>query len=169
MAARDETIALLFDQHYPRLRSIAYALLGDAQAAEEVASDVFVKAFSGWRRFRTVEYPPSYLRQMVVNACRGRIRRQRIELRVNAISHRMQQSDPTSVETSSVLDQPVLDAVRRLPERQRACVVLRYLEDMSEAQVAQILDCSAGTVKSQLSKARARLQKELSQEGMNHG
>ena len=58
-------------------------------------------------------------------------------------------------------DQVVLDAVRDLPERQRACVVLRYYEDMSEAEIARVLDCSTGTVKSQLSKARSKLEAAL--------
>jgi RNA polymerase sigma-70 factor (sigma-E family) len=162
--SRDESVASLFQEHYPELRAVAYALLGDAQAAEEVASDVFVKAFSGWRRFRTVDHAPSYLRRMVINAARGRIRRQRIEWRVNEVAQRSQQP-VTHPEPSNVPDPEVLAAIRRLPERQRACVVLRYLEDLSEAEVARILDCSTGTVKSQLSKARAKLQKDLSPEG----
>lgn len=167
MASRDESIAELFQEHYPQLRSIAYALLGDSQAAEEVASDVFVKAFSGWRRFRAVEHPPSYLRRMVVNACRGRIRRRRIELRANEMAQRNEHSRAISPEPLPLPDPEVLAAIRRLPERQRACLVLRYLEDMSEAEVGRILDCSTGTVKSQLSKARAKLQKDLSPEGIS--
>jgi RNA polymerase sigma factor (sigma-70 family) len=51
--------------------------------------------------------------------------------------------------------------VRKLPQRQRACVVLRYFEDLAEADIAEVMDCSVGTVKSQLSKARAKLEREL--------
>ena len=54
-----------------------------------------------------------------------------------------------------------MEAVRALPERQRAAVVLRYYDDLSESQIAEVLDCSVGTVKSQLSKARSKLEATL--------
>jgi RNA polymerase sigma factor (sigma-70 family) len=102
---------------------------------------------------RTVEHPPPYLRQMTVNLCRSRRRRGKLEQRTNRLLHK---SDEGSVPT----DDDRLDlwaAVRRLPERQRLCVILRYLEDLPEAQIAAVMDCSVGTVKSQLHRARRRL------------
>ncbi len=157
MRARDDEIATLFDRHYREMRSLAFALLGDLGQAEEVASDVFVKAFSGWGRFRSLDHPQSYLRRMTVNECRGRIRRQRLELRVNEVTQRRERDEVSDAQR----DLDLLAAVRTLPERQRACVVLRYLEDLSEQETADLLGISVGTVKSQLAKARASLQPQI--------
>jgi RNA polymerase sigma-70 factor (sigma-E family) len=159
---RNREVADLFEQHYTRLRGLAYVLLGDSSLAEEIVMEAFAKACASWRRFSRTDWPPAYLPQIVVNLCRSKIRRQRIESRVNALAQRAEETrsdewDPAS--SDAHLD--LWDAVRRLPERQRACVVLRYLEDLPEAQIAEILGCSIGTVKSQLWRAREGLERML--------
>jgi RNA polymerase sigma-70 factor (sigma-E family) len=159
---RDRAISALFDRHYAPMCRLAYVILGDAALAEEIVMEALIKTFSGWGRIRDVSRADAYLRRAVVNLCRSKIRRKSIEARVNAVSYRRAELnppdwDPESHETSRL----VLAAVRGLPERQRACVVLRYFEDMPEGQIADILGCSVGTVKSQLSKARAKLEKSL--------
>ncbi|MBK5229392.1 MAG: hypothetical protein JJE05_12920, partial [Actinobacteria bacterium] len=88
LSDREERIGALFDHSYPPLKGLAYVMLGDAAAAEEVAQDAFVKAFSFWSRFKDVEHPEAYLRKIVINLCRSRIRRTGIEQRVNAVVHR---------------------------------------------------------------------------------
>ena len=165
---REEVVGRLFDAHYPSLRSLALVMLGDASAAEEVASEVFVKAFSGWRRFRSIEHPPSYLRAMVVNECRSRIRRRQVEERVN--EEELRHARVASPADERIGDLDLLAAVRSLPPRQRACVVLRYMEDLPDREIAETLGCSIGTVKSQLFKARAKLERELADEprGVDH-
>ncbi|MEA2461556.1 MAG: hypothetical protein QOH90_1733 [Actinomycetota bacterium] len=160
---RDRQVARLFDDSYRSLRGLAFVMLGDASAAEEVVMEAFEKAFSGWNRFRSLEHPHAYLRQIVVNLCRSRFRRQKVEGRVNALVHRGERA-PAPPDHESRLD--LWAAVRELPERQRACVVLRYLEDMQEQEVADVLDCSVGTVKSQLFKARAKLERALGEGAM---
>lgn len=157
-AAREREVAALFDRYYAPMCRLAYVILGDAQIAEEIVMDCLVKMFSGWRRIRDMDSVDAYLRRAVVNACRSRIRRKTIEWRVNAVVHHRETTrtpdwDPDKHETSRL----VWAAIRELPERQRACVVLRYFEDLPEAEIAETLDCSVGTVKSQLHKARARL------------
>lgn len=162
LSDREERIGALFDHSYPSLKGLAYVMLGDAAAAEEVAQDAFVKAFSFWSRFKDVEHPEAYLRKIVINLCRSRIRRTGIEQRVNAVVHR---DAETTVEPPPETSLDLWDAVKRLPERQRAAIVLRYLEDLSEAEVAALLDCSIGTVKSQLFKARRKLGAALEPDG----
>jgi RNA polymerase sigma-70 factor (sigma-E family) len=158
---RDRRIAVLFDESYVKLRGLAFVMLGDASAAEEVVMEAFEKTFSGWNRFRALEHPHAYLRQVVVNLCRSRFRRQKIEHRVNALVHRgdLQVAEP---DVAGRID--LWAAVRELPERQRACIVLRYLEDLSEIDIAETLDCSTGTVKSQLFKAKAKLGRALGED-----
>ena len=155
---REERLSSLFDEHYLSLRGLAFVMLGDRAQAEEVVMEAFVKAFTGWNRFRSLEYPHAYLRQIVVNHCRSKFRREQVEKRVNVLLH---SSTPETSESDADLRMDIWDSVRRLPERQRACVVLRYAEDLPEAEIAEILDCSVGTVKSQLFKARAKMEQEL--------
>ncbi|HWC14165.1 MAG TPA: SigE family RNA polymerase sigma factor [Actinomycetota bacterium] len=159
---REEAVAELFDRHYAPMCRLAYAILGDAALAEEIVMESLLKTFTGWGRLRDVERVDAYLRRAVVNLCRSKIRRKVIEARVNsAIHHRDERKapdwDPERHETGRL----VWAAVVGLPERQRACVVLRYFEDLPEAQIAEVLDCSVGTVKSQLSKARTKLEPVL--------
>jgi RNA polymerase sigma-70 factor (sigma-E family) len=159
---RDARVARLFDAHYVSLCRLAYVILGDVQLAEEMVMEALLKTFTGFRRIRDLDQADVYLRRAVVNLCRSRLRRKAIEMRVNAVvlhreARRPPDWDPERHETSRL----VWQAVRRLPERQRACVVMFYYEDLPEAQIAVVLDCSIGTVKSQLSKARGKLEKWL--------
>ena len=161
-ADRDREMAMLFDRHYAPMCRLAYVILGDAALAEEIVMEALIKTFAGWRRIRDKDRVDAYLRRAVVNLCRSKIRRKAIEARVNAEHYRRDELrppdwDPERHETSRL----VWEAVRTLPDRQRACVVLRYFEDLSEAQIADALECSVGTVKSQLSKARAKLEVAL--------
>lgn len=161
-AERDRQVTALFDRNYGPMCRLAYVILGDAALAEEIVMEALLKMFTAWGRIRDVDSVDPYLRRAVVNLCRSRIRRKTIESRVNTTIHQREERrgpdwDPERHETSRV----VWEAVRHLPERQRACVVLRYFEDLPEGQIAEVLDCSVGTVKSQLNKARAKLEKEL--------
>jgi RNA polymerase sigma-70 factor (sigma-E family) len=159
---RDSEVAALFDRHYAPLCRLAYVILGDGPMAEEIVMEAMLRTFTGWGRIRDLDRADAYLRRTVVNLCRSKIRRKVIEGRVNRVSHQRDELkqpswDPERHETSRI----VLEAVRKLPQRQRACVVLRYFEDLAEADIAEVMDCSVGTVKSQLSKARAKLEREL--------
>jgi RNA polymerase sigma-70 factor (sigma-E family) len=167
---RDRELTALFYEHYDPMRRLAYVMMGDDAAAEEIVMEAFAKALSRWKSFRRVDWPPAYLRQMVVNACRSRMRRKSIENRVNSvIHHRDEQREKTFDVEDHGLGLDVWAAVRSLPDRQRACVVLRYLEGMTEPEIAQTLDVPLGTVKSQLSRGRARLAEKLGPDFMKGG
>ena len=158
VSARDQQISTLFDAHYDRLRDLAYIILGDRNLAEEMVMEAFMKTFTGWGRIRDLDRADAYLKRAVVNLCRSRIRRKVVEARSNAITYRREERkapdwDPEVHEESREL----WTAVRGLPVRQRACIVLRYLEDLPEGDIAEILECSVGTVRSQLSRARRKL------------
>ena len=156
---RDEEVASLFRRHYAPMCRLAYVILGDAGAAEEVVMEALVKTFSGWMRIKDLDKSEAYLKRAVVNGCRSKIRRKTIESRAAVVLRSQAQqtlslpSDADRRETR----REVWNAIRTLPERQRAAVVLFYYEDLPEAEIADILQCSIGTVKSQLFKARAKL------------
>jgi RNA polymerase sigma-70 factor (sigma-E family) len=158
---RDREVAALFDAHYTPMCRLAFVILGDSAAAEEIVMEALLKTFSGWSRIRNPERADAYLRRAVVNLCRSRIRRKAIEARMGlAGPPAVPDWDPDVRERARV----VWQAVRSLPARQRACVVLRYYEDLPESRIAEILDCSRGTVKSQLFKARLKLERMLGED-----
>lgn len=165
---RDEQVAALFDEHRVGLCRLAALLLGDRAAAEEVVQEAFLRTFAGWRRLRHPERALGYLRAAVVNQCRSRVRRRATEDRGNrtvwvtqaGLESRHGWSGDEAAESMRVLE-----AIRALPPRQREAVVLRYYADLSEADMATALGCSAGTVKSQLAKARATLARLLDEPG----
>ena len=160
LAARDRELSTLFYETYPQMRATALAMLGDRYLAEEVVMEAFVKAFSSWGRLRRLDYPQGYLKKVVVNLSRSRLRRRSIELRVNALLHR--RGELSGWEPSgSEMRLDVWNALSRLSPMQRACVVLRYFDDLTDQQIANTLDCSIGTVKSHIFRARKTLHRTL--------
>lgn len=158
-ADRDHEVASLFRRYYTPMCRLAYVILGDGSLAEEVVMEALVKTYSGWRRIRDLDRSEAYLRQAVVNGCRSKIRRKVLEARVAPIlRHRAEQRHTQRTDVDPDIKREVWRAVRALPERQRACVALYYYEDLPEGEIADVLGCSVGTVKSQLFKARAKLQ-----------
>jgi RNA polymerase sigma-70 factor (sigma-E family) len=164
---RDEQMANLFVTHYDGLYRLAALLIGDRGGAEEVVQEAFLRTFSSWWRIRHLERAHWYLRTAVINQCRSRLRRRGTEDRSNrtvyaANPERLEPgglgTDATGASDDAVV---VMDAVRGLAPRQRETVILRYYEDLSEAEIARLLGCSVGTVKSQLAKARTSLSTAL--------
>ncbi|MGI9005600.1 MAG: SigE family RNA polymerase sigma factor [Streptosporangiaceae bacterium] len=143
-----------------RLFTLAMLLCGRHRAeAEDLLQGVLERAYRRWPRICRGGDPERYVRAMLVNASVDRWRRlrRRSEVLAGPSADALPQS--AVPDQSAVLadrDQ-LLRALARLPPRQRAVIVLRYLEDLSEAQTAAVLGCSEGTVKSQASRALARL------------
>ncbi|MGV9269642.1 SigE family RNA polymerase sigma factor [Kitasatospora sp. NPDC003701] len=139
-----------------RLVRTAYLLTGDHHEAEDVVQATFAKVFRNWSRISRLEEPDAYVHRALVNNNLSRHRRRRVrQLLVPVLPDRASTASGghRDVEERSAL----LQALAELPPRQRAVVVLRYWEDMSEGQVAEVLACSQGNVKSQASRGLAKL------------
>lgn len=162
--ARNRALTQLYVDHYDSLRRTAYVILGDGALAEEIVMEAFAKSLSKWRLVSRAEHPSAYLRQIVVNLCRSKIRRKVLERRVGRGIKAEAEAELRLPKEETGTDVDVWTAVRKLPARQRACIVLRYLDDLSEPEIARALDCPIGTVKSQLSRARQRLAELLGPE-----
>jgi RNA polymerase sigma-70 factor (sigma-E family) len=165
-SGRDERIADLFVTHYDGLCRLATLLLGDRAGAEEVVQEAFLRTFSGWWRIRQPDRAQWYLRTAVLNQCRSRLRRRGTEDRSNRTIYATdpeRQAESFGVGSTGASDDAlvVMKAVHALPPRQRETIILRYYEDLPEIDIAKLLSCSVGTVKSQLSKARASLHAAL--------
>jgi RNA polymerase sigma-70 factor (sigma-E family) len=157
-AARAEFHAF-FQRHHRELARLAYLMLGDPDGADDLAADALAAAWHRWDRVRGADQPLAYVRRMVVNMCGSRIRtlvreRDKYTLLSAAVEDRTNGPDvPTVVDVRA--------ALQRLPDRKRACVILRLAFDLSEKETARILGISVGTVKSQTSKGVAELEKLL--------
>ncbi|GIH17172.1 SigE family RNA polymerase sigma factor [Rugosimonospora africana] len=131
----------------------AYALAGDRHAAEDLVQSALAKAFARWRR---ISDPEPYVRKMIYNefVSSRRIQRRRPEIVVAQLPDRW---DGARLESETVLRLRLREALLLLPPRQRAVLVLRYLEDLTLAETAEVLSCRAGTVASQTSRALLKL------------
>jgi RNA polymerase sigma-70 factor (sigma-E family) len=145
-----------FEAQYGRLVRLGVLLLGTTEGAEDLAQDAFVRAATKIETLPPDEVGP-YLRRTLVNLWKNRLRRLAVERRFRV---RVSRSDPGASEAFEERD-ALWRAVERLPRRQRACLVLRYYEDLSEREVAEVMGCSVGTVKSQTSRGLDRLRGEL--------
>jgi RNA polymerase sigma-70 factor (sigma-E family) len=159
--AAGEAVEALFEAHYARLVHLARHLLDEPTSAEDVVMDAFASLTGRWRQLRDYDAAFGYLRNAVVFGSRSRLRR-----RIVARRHAGAQAPvPSAGADETALDHldlaEVADAVRRLPTRQRQCLVLRYYEELPVAQVADLLGCSDGSVKTHTSRALARLAAEL--------
>jgi RNA polymerase sigma-70 factor (sigma-E family) len=143
----------------PRLLRVAWLLTGDAHLAEDLLQTVLARVWPKWGRIAD-ENPEAYVRKALVHTHASWWRRKwRGEVpHGDNLPDRAAAADPFS---DVDLEQSLSMAVRALPVRQRAVVVLRYFEDLSVAETAEVLGCSEGTVKSQASKALRALRERL--------
>jgi RNA polymerase sigma-70 factor (sigma-E family) len=155
--ASTETLRTAFEQHSPALLRLCVLLLGRREGAEDLMQESFIRLAPKVSSLEPEIVWP-YLRRIAVNLANDRFRRLALDLRVRRTA------TPQIEQPDLGVAHEMWEAVRRLPARQRACVVLRYYEDMTERQIAETLGCSAGTVKSSTSRAMDRLRKELTDE-----
>ena len=153
---RDEALRDLYQDHYRSLVRLAALLVDDRESAEDVVQDAFVKAYRSWERMRDPAAAPAYLRSIVLNTARSGLRRRLVAAR----------NRPSPAPDAAPADEPallsedrreVLEALRSLPRRQRECLTLRYYLDCSEAEIAETLGISKGSVKSHASRGLAAL------------
>ncbi|MFE3201415.1 SigE family RNA polymerase sigma factor [Embleya sp. NPDC055664] len=135
----------------------AYLLCGDRDEAEDLAQATLTKAYTSWARVFAAQSPDAYVRRIMVNTHLSRVRVRRV---THFLTDRLpDRAGPDS--TGAVAERSVLmAALGRLPAGRRAAVVLRYWEDRPESEVAQILGCAVGTVRSQTFKGLAQLRKD---------
>jgi RNA polymerase sigma-70 factor (sigma-E family) len=161
----DESFVEFVSARWARLFRLAYLLTADEVAAEDLLQTAMERTYARWPRVSRMEAPEAYVRTLMVNAvisARRRLGWRRERLRAELPERPIPPAD------RGVVDHTLLwPLVCALPERQRAVVVLRYYEDLTERETAQVLGCAVGTVKSQGHDAMRALRRGLvaSQEG----
>lgn len=155
----DEVVSGLFRNHYRRLVGLAVLLVGDRDAAKDVVQDAFAGLYRRWGALRDPDSAVSYLNRAVVNGSRNELRRGRSaftrQLRLVPVSESLVSAEGVVVAHDEA--ERLWRAICRLPRRQRQVVVLRYYLDLSEAEIAESLGISRGSVKKAASRALATL------------
>ncbi len=139
----------------PLLR-LCVLLVGDPVTAEDIVQDVFVRTIEKIGGLPDEEVGP-YLRRSVVNAWKNRARHLRVEASAVPKLARDDADEGAAMDNRDAMWREIA----KLPPRQRACVVLRYYEDLPDREIAEVLGCRVGTVKSQSSRAIAKLRRAI--------
>jgi RNA polymerase sigma factor (sigma-70 family) len=139
-------------------------LTGVREVAEDLVQEAFLRAFGQLDTLREQAAFPGYLRQTVLNQARAHFRRRRIE-RLSVRRHALLAGSPPGVPPDVEQRDSLWRALQRLPYRQRAALVLRYYEDLSESEAAQVLGTSVSAVKALVSRGTRALRAELEPSG----
>ena len=158
-APSDEEFAELVEAAWPGLYRTAYLMLGEHQLAEDLVQTALAKTYASWSKVRDVEAAPGYAKVVLANTAASWFRR-----RSWRNEHPTAELPDAGIEIDATDRPAVLDALRALPPRMRAVVVLRYFDDLDVRAVADALGISEGTVKSQTSHALDRLRLHLGDE-----
>jgi RNA polymerase sigma-70 factor (sigma-E family) len=158
--SRDEEFGEFVRSRASPLHQSAYLLCGDWHLAHDLVQDTLVKAYQHWPRVRQADSPDAYVRRILLNEARGRWRRRERSMPVSRFA---EEREPVAPDATDEIARRVglLEALLILPLRQRATVILRYLDGMSERETAAVLGCSEGTVKSQSARALGTLRNFL--------
>jgi RNA polymerase sigma-70 factor (sigma-E family) len=137
---------------------LAFLLTGDRALAEDLVQEAFARLVGRVGHLRHQDAFGAYLRRTIVNLATSHFRRRRHERAyLKGLSRRRE----TDTNPNEELDETMHEALLHLPERQRAAIVLRFYEDLSDVQTAEMLRCSAGTVRSLVSRGMKTLRSEL--------
>lgn len=155
------SLAELYVAHAPDGIRLAFLLTGDRALAEDLVQDAFARLIGRLRHLRDPNAFDAYLRRTIVNLATSHFRHRRVE---RAYLERVATAPAAGANTNGDLDEVMHSVLLRLPERQRAAIVLRFYEDLSDVQTAEILRCSPGTVRSLVTRGMKTLRQAL--EGM---
>lgn len=159
----DESFAAWYGVEHPRVLAVLAVTGGNLDAAKEAAAEGFARAYERWDTVSLMSSPAGWTYRVSLHELRRTIRRARRE----HVLLRAQVPPPAIAPTDSRAE--VWDAVQQLPKRQRTAVALRYVADMTEQSIADVMDVRVGTVSATLHTARRRLAELLGDDAMAEG
>ena len=161
----DEDFAAFARERQQQLYRTAYLLCGNRERAQDVVQSTLVGLLKSWNRAREADNLDAYARTAVVRVFLSERRKLRRETEIQALAHSRPATDQTaSHDASTALRLTILQALRQLPPKPRAMVILRYWEDLTVEQTAAALGCSEGNVKSQCSRSLEKLRTLLGEQ-----
>jgi RNA polymerase sigma-70 factor (ECF subfamily) len=152
-----ESFDAFYAREYRLLVAFAYALTGSQTHAEDVAQEAMLAAYRRWDEVARLEAPHAWVRRVCANIAVSFVRRRIVEAR-GLLRLRRRRVDVVALDND---DATFWAEVRRLPKRQAQCIVLCYVYGCSVSEIAEVLDCGDGTVKTHLSRGRSKLAARL--------
>jgi RNA polymerase sigma-70 factor (sigma-E family) len=152
------SLAELYVAYAPDGIRLAFLLTGDRSLAEDLVQDAFVRLVGRLRHLREPDAFWTYLRRTIVNLATSHFRHRKVE---RAYLERQAAAPSTIANDNDELDEAMHSVLLELPQRQRAAIVLRFYEDLTDVQAAAVLGCSPGTVRSLVSRGMTTLREQL--------
>jgi len=168
-AGDESAFAVLVDRYAKRAFALAYRMTGSVEDAEDLSQEAFVVVFRKLGTFRGESRFSTWLYRIVLNLCRRHYRRQRLRaaLSFSSSGEKEMQVEPRTDETpesrlvAAERGRAALEAVRKLPAKQREVFVLKHLEGLKIREIARVLSCAEGTVKAHLFRAVRAVEKSM--------
>ncbi len=155
------TYRVLVDRHRERVRNVVFSIFRDVDMVDDMAQEVFIKAYEALPNFRFESSFYTWLYRITVNKARDEMRKRKVKRFFSLDLMTEQKEHHPALQTPAPTDMGVADmvaqALDRLPEKFRLPVILKDIEGLSYDEIAEALECEVGTVKSRLSRARAML------------
>lgn len=163
--SRGESFEAFYAREYRALVAFAYALTGSRTHAEEIAQEAMLTAYRRWDEVGRLDVPHAWVRRTCANMATSLVRRRIVEAR-GLLTLRSRRPEVAELDAE---DTWFWTEVRRLPRRQAQCIALTYVYGCSVAEVANVLGCSAGTIKSHLARGRQKLAARLDEQAEKEG
>lgn len=141
-----------YERHAARIVRTVALVVRDAALAEDAVAEAFARAWARWSQVSTADRPDAWVTRVAINECHSRFRRRRVERRK---AHAVAQPDEALGPEPPASD--LWQAVARLPEQERTLIALRYIADLRQAEIAEVMGIPTGTVASGLNRGRRRL------------
>jgi len=151
-AARNEEFEAVYRELFPRAATLAYRLLGNRTAAEDVAAESLARAYAKWSKVAKLPYRDGWILRVALNLAIDATRRRPLALIAQ---------EPLDATEAAIVRLALVNALRSLPRRQRQAVALRYLSGFRETEVAEALGVSAGTASTHLRRGLDALRSRL--------
>jgi RNA polymerase sigma-70 factor (sigma-E family) len=158
----EEAVAALYQASALSLIRMAYVMLDDLQGAEDVVQEAFYGLYRRWNGLKDADHAIFYVRAAVLNGCRSVLRRRAVRHRL--LADQPDQRPAASAEAMVIKGEErdeVIRALTRLPHRQREAVVLRFYLELSDEQIARVMDIRESTVRSTVYRALEALGRDL--------
>jgi RNA polymerase sigma-70 factor (sigma-E family) len=162
-APHEDSFREFVEGSWNRLLRTAYLLTGDHGAAEDLVQTALMRTYRHWARIETYDAPEAYVRRVMVNINISAWRRRKAVVQV--VAEPPEPAGRADHQNTYALRDELWRAVCAMSPRMRTAFVLRYFEDLTEAEVASVMDCAVGTVKSQIARGLAKLRVEFEAEG----
>ena len=157
----ETTFRLLVQRHKDKVRNITYLTLGNADAVDDIAQDVFLTVYKNLNKFRFESQFSTWLYRITVNKCKDHLRKKRIRNIFTSIKEDEQEPMYHSSHETKDTAEIVRKAIEELPDKLRIPLMLKDLEGLSYQEIAQTVKCEIGTVKSRIFRAREGLRNIL--------